>query len=59
MALTHIALPRAEPSRYPNYVSPRPTAECWRATPDVPSGNTADPALRAIPWEETAQDFEL
>jgi hypothetical protein len=35
-------------------------AVAWfQATPDIPSGHTADPALRAIPWEEAAQDFEL
>ncbi|MFD9240348.1 hypothetical protein ACFV0D_00105 [Streptomyces sp. NPDC059556] len=31
----------------------------FQPTPDVPSGEDADPALRSIHWEELAQDYEL
>ncbi|MFE4304988.1 hypothetical protein ACFQ9H_05500 [Streptomyces sp. NPDC056517] len=31
----------------------------FQATPDVPSGENADLALRGIRWEELAQDYEL
>ncbi|ADD45783.1 hypothetical protein [Stackebrandtia nassauensis] len=31
----------------------------FQATPDVPSGEHVDPALRNIRWEELAQDYEL
>ncbi|MGQ4356558.1 hypothetical protein [Streptomyces drozdowiczii] len=31
----------------------------FQATPDVPSGQDADPALRSIHWEELARDYEL
>ncbi|MEV3973087.1 hypothetical protein AB0K68_33970 [Streptomyces sp. NPDC050698] len=31
----------------------------FQSTPDVPSGEDADPALREIRWEELAQDYEL
>ncbi|MFG2841042.1 hypothetical protein ACGFYE_39370 [Streptomyces zaomyceticus] len=31
----------------------------FQATPDVPSDENADPALRAIAWDELAKDYEL
>jgi hypothetical protein len=31
----------------------------FQATPDVPSGENADLALRSIRWDELAQDYEL
>lgn len=30
-----------------------------QATPDVPSGEDADPGLRSLCWDEIADDFEL
>ncbi|MFK0295120.1 hypothetical protein ACIQU6_32260 [Streptomyces sp. NPDC090442] len=35
------------------------TVVWFQPTPDVPSGVGADPALRNIPWEELARDYEL
>jgi hypothetical protein len=35
------------------------TVVWFQPTPDVPSGDSADPALRDIPWEELARDYEL
>ncbi|MFE9046472.1 hypothetical protein ACFYOG_36995 [Streptomyces sp. NPDC007818] len=31
----------------------------FQATPEIPSGQDADPALRGIRWDELAQDHEL
>jgi hypothetical protein len=31
----------------------------FQPTPDIPSGDSADPALRDIPWEELARDYEF
>ncbi|MFH8576681.1 hypothetical protein OHB11_38530 [Streptomyces zaomyceticus] len=31
----------------------------FQATPDLPSGENADLALRGIPWDELAKDYEL
>ncbi|MFI7060644.1 hypothetical protein ACIBL3_06655 [Kribbella sp. NPDC050124] len=31
----------------------------FQPAPDVPSGASADPALREVRWEELAQDHEL
>ncbi|MFG3255439.1 hypothetical protein [Streptomyces sp. NPDC048172] len=31
----------------------------FQATPEIPSGQDADPALRDIRWDELAQDYEL
>lgn len=31
----------------------------FQATPEIPSGQDADPALRSIRWDELAQDYEL
>ncbi|MGA4979912.1 hypothetical protein [Streptomyces cinereoruber] len=31
----------------------------FQATPEIPSGQDADPALRGIRWDELAQDYEL
>ncbi|MFD6293237.1 hypothetical protein ACFWFU_00200 [Streptomyces sp. NPDC060235] len=31
----------------------------FQPVPDVPSGEDADPALRDMPWEELARDYEL
>ncbi|CAM5273986.1 hypothetical protein GCM10010329_46090 [Streptomyces spiroverticillatus] len=31
----------------------------FQATADLPSGEDADAALRSIPWEQLAQDYEL
>ncbi|MEV0011067.1 hypothetical protein AB0M10_28925 [Streptomyces sp. NPDC051840] len=31
----------------------------FQATPEMPSGPDADPALRGICWDELAQDYEL
>ena len=35
------------------------TVVWFQPVPNVPSGDSADPALRDIPWEELAQDDEL
>ncbi|MEV6156979.1 hypothetical protein AB0L53_42230 [Nonomuraea sp. NPDC052129] len=35
------------------------TVVWFQPTPDVPSGDSADLALRNIRWEELAQDYEL
>ncbi|MFE4454513.1 hypothetical protein [Streptomyces sp. NPDC056796] len=35
-------------------------AAAWfRAAPEAPAGEDADAALRAIPWEALAEDYEL
>ncbi|MET7646294.1 hypothetical protein ABZS83_22235 [Streptomyces sp. NPDC005426] len=31
----------------------------FQATPEIPSGQDADPALHGIRWDELAQDYEL
>ncbi|RBL80898.1 hypothetical protein DDE05_48170 [Streptomyces cavourensis] len=31
----------------------------FQATPEIPSGQDADPALHSIRWDELAQDYEL
>ncbi|MGW3347229.1 hypothetical protein ACWDA3_28340 [Nonomuraea rubra] len=35
------------------------TVVWFQPAPDVPSGDGADPALRAICWEDLARDYEL
>ncbi|MFJ4844458.1 hypothetical protein [Streptomyces sp. NPDC088733] len=35
------------------------TVAWFQPTPDVPSGEETDPALRDLPWEELAEDHEL
>lgn len=35
------------------------TVVWFQPTPDVPSGDSADHALRGIRWEELAQDYDL
>jgi hypothetical protein len=35
------------------------TMAWFQATPDVPSGEDADLALRSVRWEELAKDYEL